>query len=186
MTLPFEAAVAQLVRQGFARDVAEREVQRQLLGGLPKGRVPSQAALREAIMRVPLPFSIVLPWSVLISDNDRLVPIPVDATKARLILTDRYKTARQTIVALIRQKLGGGHNEPSELAPVAEPVQLLARVFVPDNRIHDVPDFAKGVHDAMARQVFTNDAWIYRAVWERAGVDVDRPRAEITISPFEP
>lgn len=123
---------------------------------------------------VALPLSITIPWSALVSDNDRTTPI-ADGGKARIILTERYKTARRAIHALLTDRLNGA-------LPISVPVDLYARVFTPDRRIHDCPDFAKGVHDAMARQVFTNDAWIYRAVWERAGVDVDRPRAEITIS----
>lgn len=195
----FDSAVAQLVNLGWARETAEREVRRQLSRvGLEE---PLSRAGRDAIVaacertaaavdHVDLPFSIVLPWSLLVSDNDRATPVVnfkklVDGKPtATSILTERYKTARLNIASLVRQKLGGGYHTPSPKAPVARPVELVARVYVPDNRIHDVPDFAKGVHDALARQVYTNDAWIYRAVWERAGVDVDAPRAEITINPF--
>jgi Holliday junction resolvase RusA-like endonuclease len=179
----FDSAVARLMSLGYDRDLAVREVQRQILRVEPT--TPASAQPAAQVTRLELPFSIVLPWSVLVSDDHRVMPIVDPKTgKASIRLTDEYRTARQTIQARLRERLGGGPISPAPLSPVAEPIELLARVWVPDNRVHDVPNFAKGVHDAMARQVFTNDAWIYRAVWERAGVDVDRPRAEITISQF--
>jgi Holliday junction resolvase RusA-like endonuclease len=121
---------------------------------------------------VSLPLSITLPWSHLVSDNDRY-----GVSGGRMILSKRYKAARAAIKALLRDQLAGQ-------TPIAFPVALHARVFVPDRRTHDVPDFAKGVLDAIQRQIYTNDAWVYDSRWTRAGVDCDRPRAEITISHF--
>jgi hypothetical protein len=40
------------------------------------------------------------------------------------------------------------------------------------------------VHDALEGVVYTKDRWLDDVRWYRAGVDVDAPRAEITISPI--
>jgi Holliday junction resolvase RusA-like endonuclease len=185
----FNAAVAQLEKLGYSRSFAAAEVERQL--GLPERRDTDRALAGGATMAaaalnpVPLPFSIVLPWSHLVSDNDRATPINGEGGKpAKMILAERYKTARLNIVARVRSKLGGAHDVPAIYTPRNEPLRLEARVWVPDNRVHDVHDFAKGVHDALARQLYTNDHWLHDTRWIRAGVDVDHPRAEITITPL--
>ncbi len=65
--------------------------------------------------------------------------------------------------------------------PLNIPLTLHACVYVPDERPHDVCNFAKCCHDALQRIVYTNDGRLYATYWERSGVDVDAPRAEITI-----
>jgi Holliday junction resolvase RusA-like endonuclease len=57
---------------------------------------------------------------------------------------------------------------------------------VPDNhpRRHDAVNFAKCTHDALEKLVYTTDHWLYDVRWIRAGVDVDHPRAELTITPL--
>jgi Holliday junction resolvase RusA-like endonuclease len=66
------------------------------------------------------------------------------------------------------------------------PLRLEARVYVPDNRVHDVVNFSKCVHDALKGTVFTDDQWLHDVRWIRAGVDVDAPRCELTITPLCP
>jgi Holliday junction resolvase RusA-like endonuclease len=83
------------------------------------------------------------------------------------------------VKTIVRPKVAG-------CAPVEIPVKLEARVWVPDNRRRDVPNFAKCVHDALEKLVYVNDCWLYDSRWIRAGVDVDHPRAEITITPLAP
>lgn len=188
MSIPFEAAVAELVRRGFPRDVAEREVNRQIRPVLSTGLGPKPGqvvALTQLITSAPLPFLIALPWSHLVSDDDRVTPwLNPKTGKATIILTDRYKAARDSIHSLLRQAMGGSHNEAPTFAPLAQPLRLEARVFVPNNQHRDVHNFAKGVHDALERKVYQNDSWLHDTRWIRAGVDVDRPRAEITITPL--
>ncbi len=69
--------------------------------------------------------------------------------------------------------------------PLAMPLSLRARVYLPDNRPgHDVANFAKCCHDGLERAVYVKDEWLHRIAWERAGVDIDGPRAEIEIAPL--
>ena len=137
-------------------------------------------ALR-ALITFPLRFS--LPWSALCSDNEREVatlymvhgkPAP------RKVLSARAKLAMQKTREKAREAIGTGL-----VMPAAVPLQLVARVWVPDNRqTNDVANFAKCCHDALQKLVYVNDYWLHRVTWERAGVDTDAPRAELEIKPL--
>ena len=80
------------------------------------------------------------------------------------------------MAAIARAQLAG-------FQPADYPVALTARVWMPDRRPgHDVANFAKCCHDALEGLVYVKDEWLYDVHWIRAGVDVDRPRADITIT----
>lgn len=199
--LPFEAAVAQLVNMGFSRDVAEREVNRQIRGSVSRvgdtcvvafPRRNGKSAMiseivEDAIKRgvavtvfkaIVWPLELTLPWSALCSDDERTAPaMRKGQVKPVQILTERYRNAKEKVRLIARPKVVG-------CAPAAIPLKLEARVWVPDNRIHDVPNFAKCVHDALQKLVYVNDSWLHDVRWIRAGVNVDNPRAEITITPI--
>lgn len=130
--------------------------------------------------KLEFPIRLTLPWSALCSDNERERaslttrngrPVP---TK---VMSVRYKLARTKVVAIGRKAMGG-------FPALAMPLAITARVWVPDERLHDVVNFAKGVNDGLEQVVYTNDKWLHRSLWERAGVDVDAPRAEIEIAPL--
>lgn len=126
----------------------------------------------------PWPLSLTIPWSCLISDNVKMRAAmrgTMEHPKATVVLTPEYRKARDRIGALARDRMGAAQ-------PAAVPLALVARVYVPDNRVHDVVNFSKAVHDAMKGTVFVDDQWLHDARWIRAGVDVDAPRAEITIT----
>lgn len=113
-----------------------------------------------------------IPWSALVSDNRKYGVI-----NGKLVAQKPYRVARRAIHALAVETMNG--------RPAADiPLRLVARVYVPDNRVHDVVNFSKAVHDALKGTVFTDDRWLYDARWIRAGVDVDAPRCELTISPL--
>lgn len=119
------------------------------------------------------PLRFTLPWSALVSDNDRY---RVDC--GRLHLTTQYRAARKAIRNAAKAAVG-------DAAPVAYPVQLTARVWVPDEmRAHDTANFAKAAHDSMQGVVVVNDRWFWKTTWEHVGTDCDAPRAEITIQPI--
>lgn len=122
------------------------------------------------------PIRLVLPWSALISENRRFC-----ARASRIFMTAQYKAARERIVRVARAAMSV---EDWAFQPLAIPLALTARVWFPDNRIHDAPNFAGATHNALKKIVFVDDQWLHRATWERAGVDVDRPRAEIEIRPL--
>lgn len=129
------------------------------------------------------PLQLTLPWSHLATDNRKHGAIirPVGANRTPtplLVMAAEYREAKTKIRKLARSVLSGAE-------PVSIPLQLVARVWIPDTtRKHDVVNFAKCTHDALQEAVYTDDTWLYDARWIRAGVDVDRPRAEITITPL--
>lgn len=129
---------------------------------------------------VILPLKFTLPWSALVSDNDKYSPAMRRSAKGELypvlILTSAYRDAKAKARRLAKEATGGA-------APLAIPLALHARVWVPNSRPgHDVCNFAKCAHDAFESVVYVTDEWLYDPRWTRIGVDVDAPRAEITIT----
>lgn len=130
------------------------------------------------------PIRITLPWSHLVSDNDKYgatIRGTMGSYHPKLILSAKYREAKAATQKKAREAMTV---EGSRFDPLARPLSLYARVWVPDERPHDVANFAKCCHDGIEKIVVANDRWLYRVVWERAGVDVDAPRAEIEITPL--
>jgi Holliday junction resolvase RusA-like endonuclease len=136
--------------------------------------LPTPASTSPIREELRLPASVTLPWSLLVSDNEKC-----EAKGEKHMLKTRYRQAKAAIPERVRQQLGN-------VAPTHQPLQLIARVYVPDNRTHDVCNFAKLVHDALQGVMYTNDSLLWDTRWQRVGVDVDRPRAEVTIYPAVP
>lgn len=166
---------------GFSRDDQLRLLQQQygvdakraaaLLGPHDVTQAPVETTIvSRAVIALPLRFT--LPWTALVSENRRFC-----AHMHQIFMTAEYKAARAKIKAAVREIIG-------DAAPLEIPLSLTAQVYMPDNRIHDAPNFAGGVHNALKKLVYVDDQWLYRATWERAGVDPDRPRAEIEIRPY--
>jgi Holliday junction resolvase RusA-like endonuclease len=169
MTTPgFDQLVSALVATGTERPNAERLARRKL--GIT---APSETPTPRH-KAIAWPVRIRLPWSLLVSDNER--------NKVRFgerqLSSQRYRDAKKMIAARVREQLG-------DVEAAAIPLALEARVWLPDNRKHDTCNFAKAVHDALKGVVFVDDEWLYDTRWRRAGVDVDQPRAEITIIPID-
>ncbi len=176
MTVPLTPSeiVRALVTRGVPQDRAERAA------GFLVPNADLDAAADHLRPAIHFPLYLTLPWSALCSDNTREKasltwregkPIP------RKILDGRYAAARDKTRAIAQNLVAGAVN-------VMVPLSLHARVFVPDERLHDVCNFAKCCHDALEGIVYANDKWLHRTTWERAGVDVDAPRAEIEIRPM--
>jgi hypothetical protein len=126
------------------------------------------------IINPELPINLRIPWSALVSDNAKY-----GVLKGKLIAQKPYREAKRAIGALARDVMQGR-------PPAAIPLQLVAKVYVPDRRVHDVVNFSKCVHDSLKGTVFVDDQWLHDIRWIRAGVDVDAPRCELTISPLTP
>lgn len=128
------------------------------------------------------PVRLTLPWSYLVSDNDKfrakLITVKGEP-KAIMVITREYAAATEKIANVARAKIDTAepHNGPCAIA---------VKVWMPDERPHDQVNFAKLIHDALEGVVYQNDRWIHDAHWIRAGVDVDAPRAEITVTPQLP
>lgn len=167
----------------FTRERAEHVAR---LNQADRNALPSQ---RQTAQEVPdtlvvppattWPLRFVIPWSRLCTDNEKYAPTKDRNGQARIILTGRYRDCKAAVRALAREAMGGA-------PPLDVPLRLQGAVFFPDARTHavDATNCAKLVHDACESAVYVNDRQLYDARWYRAGVDVDRPRAEITITPM--
>lgn len=120
------------------------------------------------------PICVRIPWSALVSDNDKYT-----VAVSKLVLTDVYRNAKRAIGNAGADAMGG-------FATLNGPLSLVARVWMPDNRPHDLTNFCKVVHDGLEKVVYRSDAQLHDVRWIRAGVDVDAPRCELTISPMTP
>lgn len=122
------------------------------------------------------PFRLVLPWSHLVSDNRKYAPA-MRGGKPALILTVEYRNAKRLAAIAARTAWGDG-------ATYTEGLELTARVFFPNSyRKRDAHNFQKCAHDALSGIVYDDDSQIVPR-WLPAGVAVDAPRAEITITPY--
>lgn len=120
---------------------------------------------------------LCLPWSHLLADNRKYAPALTKQRKATMILTADYRTAKRRAVNTLTVQMGGA-------PPFKGPVEVVARLWEPDRqRRRDLTNLAKLVQDAMNGIAYTDDSMIDDVRWIRAGVDVDRPRLDLTITP---
>lgn len=159
--------VEALVKRGVPRPMAEAQHGANRRKQAPTIEQPTRQT-------VSLPLMLVLPWSMLVSVDDRYGATMRNG-RPLLILTARYREAGAKIRDLARR---AAHDNGPDLGRV----KVEGHVFVPDNRIHDTSNFAKLVEDSLQRIVYQNDAQVKWSSWQEMGVDVDRPRAEVRIS----
>lgn len=172
--LSLEETERALIRVGVPKEKARAAALQQL--GIQTAAT-SRSVVEVIVMRqIQWPVKLTLPWSYLVSDNAKY-----GVLNGKLMLTAGYRMAKGLIRDRAREVLGDPPPEPATI-----PLSLEAAVWLPDNRIHDVCNFAKCAHDALEGVVYTKDAWLHRIVWYRAGVDVDQPRAALTIRPITP
>lgn len=120
------------------------------------------------------PITIRIPWSCLIRDNARVGP----RGEGRIGTTKEYREAKRKIAERVKETVG-------EVELLAVPLALVGRVWLPTAQTrNDVHNFAKAVHDALQGVLIVNDSWLWDTRWIRAGVDVDSPRCELTITPL--
>lgn len=155
--------VEALVRRGVPRDRAERSVYKQ-----------SATIKQETRETVGLPLTLTLPWSCLVSDNKRY-SATIRSGKPLLVLSASYREAKDRIEHIARNATAGK-------APELDPVELTGQVSVPDHRRHDLSNFCKIVHDSLEGIIYANDHQITKLIWQKVGVDIDSPKAIVTIS----
>jgi hypothetical protein len=172
--LTHDEIVAGLVRVGVPRAVAERQAARMSPAASARDDAPDRSE------SPPLPIRLTLPWSMLVSDNAKYTA-GLRGGRPRLLLTGAYRAAKNAAQQRARAAMTvAGRRYP----PLAVPCALVARVYVPDARPHDVANFAKCAHDAIERILIANDRWLYDVRWIRAGIDCDAPRAELELRPL--
>lgn len=169
----FEQIVKGMTDIGIDRAIAERQARREC--GIEDVKVA-----REAIATVTLPFHLTIPWSMLVSDNDKFSASAVRTrngeTKPRMVLTARYKAGKEAISKIARDLVG-------EAKPVECPLIFVGYVYRPSQHRNDATNFAKLVQDALSKVVYDDDTRLFRVTWIKVQEpDVDRPRAEIEIS----
>ena len=110
---------------------------------------------------------LTLPWSALQTGN-RFFGL---ASKA-------YRAAKAKAVAQIESQLPA-------ITPVFPDgaVRIVVTLYMPNEHRRDVLNYAKLICDAMSSRVYRDDSQIHDAHFLRM-VDVDRPRADITIQPL--
>jgi Holliday junction resolvase RusA-like endonuclease len=160
-----EETIAALIRRGVPEAKARATVRRQ-----------APTLPQEARETVALPLTLTLPWSCLRSDNKRF-SATVRNGSPLLVLHPEYREAKARIEGIARAKVAG-------CGPDIGPISLDVRVVLPDHRRHDVSNFAKIIDDALEGIVYQNDFQITKITITKAGVDIDAPRAEITVGRF--
>lgn len=125
---------------------------------------------------LPTDRRVVLPWSCLVSDNQRVSPA-VRGRRAVIIQTAAYRTAKREARAIVAAALVYG--------PLEGPVSILAEFFEPNrSRGRDISNYAKLVHDALSGFAYVDDKQIDEVRWIRGPVCVDAPRLVITVRPL--
>ncbi len=160
-----------LVAQGVPRDKARR---------IADGEVKAVED-RQPLATIALPFRLSVQWSLLCSDNERKTAATAKLADGkivpRLVASARYTAAKGSI--RVKARLAAG-----DVAPTTEPLAIRVEVWLPPARRNDAINFAKIVGDALEGIVYANDNQLHDSRWIRRGVDIDSPRAEITISPL--
>jgi hypothetical protein len=169
--MPDAATLRRLAEERAGKRRGE-PIHRPVPGDTPaRSRSRTQTAPASAGPPLVLPVTLRIPWSMLISDNDKHVP------NSPMLLTSEYRAAKKQIQGLARELVG-------EAAPLRQPLAFVAHVWVPAGFRGDTCNFSKLVHDALEHVLYANDRWLHRTTWERAGVDVDAPRADVTLHPY--
>ena len=114
------------------------------------------------------PGLLILPWNILVPDNDR-----IGVMEGGALLTRRYRAAKNAVASHAVAFWRGGM--------IAGPVQLHALAFFPDARERDAGNLRKLVTDALQGVVYRKDHLVWKETWERAGVDRENPRLELRI-----
>lgn len=123
---------------------------------------------------------IVLPWSMLCSDNNRVAPATrkVGAggeRKAVFLLTQEFRNAKSAG----REK---AMRDVHELPPLDGRIEFTARLYEPNRTSHrDIQNFAKLAADVCSGIAYTDDKQIDRALWYREPPDIDAPRLVLTV-----
>ena len=112
--------------------------------------------------------TVRLPWSVLISDNKK--------PGVGFFNKREYREAKKRAGAIAAEQLQG-------LVPLHGALVSAARLYEPDRRRkRDLSNLMKLVHDALNGSAYVDDRDIDHVDWDRAGVDIDAPRLEVTIT----
>jgi Holliday junction resolvase RusA-like endonuclease len=111
---------------------------------------------------------IRLPWSTLVSDNQR--------SGATSWLGKEYRAAVARARIEVQKQLNAG--------PIDVRVRVEGRLWEPNRQRRDIANYEKLALDALKKLVYADDDLVDEIEWTRAGVDVDAPRLELTVIPL--
>lgn len=123
--------------------------------------------------------TLVIPWKYVQHDNHRLMPARPRQGQytARLITAPEYRMAKAAAELLIKHQWKHAERLNGAIA-------LTARCFFPDKRKRDAGNYRKLLTDAMSGICYSDDGQLEDERWIKAGIDKERPRIEITVSPI--
>ena len=116
---------------------------------------------------------IVLPWAAVLHDNHRFIAIRM-GRGARLSASPEYREKKEVAETLLCAQWHGKPKMEGEL-------QLHAECFFPDRRKRDSGNYRKLITDSLSGIAYTDDSQLVSETWERAGIDRENPRIEITL-----
>lgn len=116
---------------------------------------------------------VTLPWAACIHDNHRFIAIRV-GYKARLTASPEYREKKEVAETLLCAQWHGKGKMTGDL-------MLHARCYFPDRRRRDAGNYRKQLTDCLSGIAYTDDSQLVSETWERAGIDPENPRIEITL-----
>lgn len=134
------------------------------------GKAPSPGGNEpHATGKAPDEIRLVLPWSVLVSDNEG----------SRGLLGDRDGwRARRDAKAEARRLAG----EQYQGAPIAEPVEMTVVLWPPDRRQRDAANPVKCLCDALSGVVYVDDYLVAELHVSRRAPDPENARADVLVT----
>lgn len=118
----------------------------------------------------PLPSApLILPWSVMVSDNERF-----SVVYGQNRLSQKYRTAKASIATLARLYW--------RRSVLDGDVHLVARFYFPDARKRDAGNYRKALTDALTGVVYGDDSQLAGEHYLKGAIDRTNPRVEVCIA----
>lgn len=115
------------------------------------------------------PEPLILPWSMLVPDNHRLMWVYGQAR-----LSSEYRKAKLEVARAAR----GWWTQP----PTEADVFVWVRLWFPDRRKRDAGNYRKLITDALTGIVYADDSQACDERQTKIGYDKANPRAEVIVS----
>lgn len=136
-------------------------------------RPAAAGALVPTPIGLPIVRPIVLPWAVVVSDNQRH-----GLVGGRVRLTGRYRQRLATASLLVAGSWRG--------EALRGRAALSVVVHAPDRRRRDLANLLKHLCDALTGAALEDDAQLDDVRVTRGAIDRANPRVELTLTPLDP
>lgn len=115
---------------------------------------------------------LTLPWAAVLHDNHRFIAIRM-GKKARLSASPEYREKKEVAETLLVAQWKG--------PKLKGELKLRALCFFPDLRKRDSGNYRKLITDSLSGIAYSDDSQLVSETWEKAGLDRENPRIEITL-----